>query len=131
MSPVGSMTLSERLLGDVTIVEISGRITVQDGVQRFRDSMQGLFLRGRTSVVIDLLNVPYIDSTALGELVRTYTTAKRMGGAVKLLRAAGRVRELLALTGLWPVFDAFQTEDDAIRSFGIHDPQCHPRAPVG
>jgi anti-sigma B factor antagonist len=125
------MTVAERFLGDVAIVEISGRITVQEGAQSFRDAMQGLFRRGRSNVVLDLLEVPYIDSTALGELVRGYTTARRMGGAVKLLHVVGRVRELLTITGLTPVFDAFETEDEAVRSFGAPHPALNPRAPVG
>ena len=91
-------------------------------------SMPGLPARDSTSVLgvvcglycmLNLRGVPYIDSTALGEIVRAYTTATRFGGALKLLNVHGRVHDLLVITRLASVFDSFDTEADAIRSFGV------------
>ena len=112
------MRISERTIGGVTILDIDGRITVQDGATEFREAIRQLVRRGRLNVVINLREVPYIDSTALGEIVRAYTTTSRMGGAVKLLNVDGRVHDLLVTTRLLSVFDSFDTESDAVRSFG-------------
>ena len=112
------MTISERTVGRVTILDIDGRITVQDGATEFRHAVRQLVRRGRLNLVINLRAVPYIDSTALGEIVRTYTTTTRLGGALKLLNVHGRVHDLLVTTRLLSVFDSFDTESDAARSFG-------------
>jgi len=113
------MTISERLIGTVTILDIDGRVTVQDGADQFREKVRQVVRRGRLNLVLNLRGVPYIDSTALGEIVRAYTTATRFGGALKLLNVHGRVHELLVMTRLSSVFDSFDTEADAVRSFGV------------
>jgi anti-sigma B factor antagonist len=123
--------ISERTIGGVTILDISGRITVQDGAAEFREAIRQLVRRGRLNLVINLREVPYIDSTALGEIVRASTTATRLGGALKLLNVHGRVHDLLVTTRLLSVFDSFDTESDAAKSFGsvafedAHNPPSH------
>src|SRR5690242_12195497 len=98
------MTIHERSFGDITILDIDGRITVQDGADEFRDAVRQLVRRGRLNLVLNLTAVPYIDSTALGQIIRAYTTTTRLGGALKLLGVTGRVHELLVITKLLSVF---------------------------
>jgi anti-anti-sigma factor len=112
------MTISERTVGGVTILDIDGRITVQDGVTDFQDAVRQLVRRGHLNLVINVRGVPYIDSTALGEIVRAYTTATRLGGTLKLVNVHGRVHDLLVTTRLLSVFGPFDNESDAARSFG-------------
>jgi anti-sigma B factor antagonist len=112
------MTIGERSVGDVTIVDVSGRITIQEGADQFRDLMRDLMRRGRMKVVFNLQNVPYIDSTALGEIIRTYTSVIRKGGSVKLLNVSTHVHQLLVITRLLSIFDLFDVEAEAVKSFG-------------
>src|SRR6266850_5242219 len=113
------MTLQERVIGDVTIIDIDGRITVQDGADIFRDAVRQLISQGRVKLVLNFHDASYIDSTALGEIIRAYTSANRKGGALKLLNVTARVHELLMITRLLPVFDLFDAEAEALKSFGV------------
>jgi anti-anti-sigma factor len=112
------MTVSERSVGHVTLLDIDGRISVQDGADEFRAFVRQVLHRGQLNLVLNLRSVSYIDSTALGEIVRAYTTATRLGGTLKLLHVGDRVQELLATTRLAAVFDSFDVEADAVKSFG-------------
>ena len=111
------MTVHERRVGSVTIVDMHGRITVQDGADTFRSLVRGLVALNRVDVVLNFEDVPYIDSTALGELVRTYLSVGRRKGRLTLLHLPKRVRELLATTRLLPVFDVFEDEREAVSSY--------------
>ena len=111
------MTVIERIIDDVTVLDISGRIAVQDGASQFGRCMRHTLHLGRIHMVLNLDAVPYIDSTALGELVRAYTTASQMGGDLKLLHVGGRVRDLLTVVKLRPVFQLFDDEAAAVASF--------------
>ncbi len=113
------MSLHERWIGDVTIIDINGRITVQDGVDIFRGVVRQLVALSRVKLVLNFDDVPYIDSTALGEIIRAYTSVTRRGGAPKLLHVPARVHELLMITRLLSVFDLFDDEAEAVKSFGI------------
>ena len=112
------MTLHERAIGDVTIIDIAGRLTVEDGADAFRDLVRRLLRDGRVRLVLNFRDAPYIDSTALGEIVRAYTSATRKGGTLKLLNVTTRVHELLMITKLLTVFDLFDAEAEAVKSFG-------------
>jgi anti-sigma B factor antagonist len=116
------MTVHERSIGDVTILDISGRITVQDGADVLRDTVSGLVALGRVKLVVNFRSVPYIDSTALGELIRAYATTVRRDGGLKLLNLSRRVRELLTLTRLLAVFEHFESEDAAVAGFATPTP---------
>ncbi|MGB7220738.1 MAG: STAS domain-containing protein [Vicinamibacterales bacterium] len=111
------MTLRERQVNDVTVIDVSGRITEEDGTVLLSNTVRRLAQAGRTRLVLNLLDTPYIDSAAMGEIVRGYTTAMRLGGALKLLHARGRVHDLLAVTRLTTVFEIFESESDALASF--------------
>lgn len=113
------MTLHERWIGDVTIIDIDGRITLQDGVDLFRGVIRQLVALSRVKLVFNFRDVPYIDSTALSEIIRAYTSVTRRGGTLKLLYVPARVHELLMITRLLPVFDLFDTEAEALKSFGV------------
>jgi anti-sigma B factor antagonist len=102
----------------VTIIDVGGRITIQEGADAFRDLVRPLLREGRVKLVLNLRDSPYIDSTALGEIVRAYTSATRKGGALKLLNVTNRIHELLTITKLLSVFDLFDAEAEAVRSFG-------------
>jgi len=112
------LTLNDRAAGEITVIDVSGRITIDDGADAFRDRVRALVRDGRVRLVLNFKDSSYIDSTALGEIVRAYTSATRKGGTVKLLNVPPRVHELLVVTRLLSVFDLFDDETEALRSFG-------------
>ena len=118
------MTIQERIVSDVAVVRITGRVTLTEGTPEFDDVLQRLVQQGHVKLVLDLEEVPYIDSTALGSLLRTHATVSRRGGALKLLRVKGHVRELLELTRLLSVFEAFDSEAEAIASVTSAPPRA-------
>ena len=113
------MTIQEDFVSDVAIVRISGRVTLTDGTTVFDDTLQRLIRDGSVKIVLDFTDVPYIDSTALGIILRTHATVTRRGGTLKLLHLQGHVRELFELTRLLTVIDAFDTEPQALASVGV------------
>jgi anti-sigma B factor antagonist len=107
-----------RQAGDVTIVDISGRITLGDGSGVVRETVKDVLKGGQKNFVLNLGEVSYIDSSGLGELVGAYATSANQGAQIKLLNAQKRVDDLLQLTKLYTVFESFTSETDALRSFG-------------
>ena len=120
------MTLRERWIGDVTILDVDGRITVEDGADILREAVRQLVRQGRVKLVLNCHDVSYIDSTALGEIVRAYTSVTRQGGTLKLLKVTPRVLELLMITRLLTVFDLFDVEAEAVKGFGVARPKLPP-----
>jgi anti-sigma B factor antagonist len=112
------MQIDERKVGDVTILDLKGKMTLGDGDELLRNKINGLIQAGAKKLVLNLGDVPYIDSAGLGEVVRTYTTVSRQGGALKLLNLTKRIQDLLAITKLLTVFETFDTEAEAVKSFG-------------
>ncbi len=112
------MQIDERKVGDVTILDLKGKMTLGDGDELLRGKINGLLQAGQKKLVLNLGDVPYIDSAGLGEVVRTYTTVSRQGGALKLLNLTKRIQDLLAITKLLTVFETFDTEAEAVKSFG-------------
>ncbi len=112
------MHIHERFVGDVTIIDVNGRMTLGEGQELLRDKVNSLIQQGKKKLVINLAEVPYIDSAGLGEIVRTYTTVSHQGGAMKLLNLTKRIQDLLAITKLLTVFETFDAEADAVASFG-------------
>ena len=113
------MKVEERAIGDVTILTVEGRMTV-DALQdeRVADKVRSLLKRGRKQIVLDLAGVSHIDSTGLCDVVMAYTTTIRRDGSLKLLGPTPRVRDLLRITKLHTVLDAYDSEADALASFG-------------
>ena len=112
------MPITERTSGDVTIIDMEGRVTLEEGSDDFRELTRRVIREGRLKLVINLEKVPYIDSTALGEIIRCYTTLTRLGGGLKLLNVTPHVHRLLVITRLLSIFDLFDEEHEAIKSFG-------------
>jgi anti-sigma B factor antagonist len=112
-----SMTLATREVGGVTIVDLSGKITLGEGGVTLRDEVRKLLAAGQKKIVLNLAEVNYIDSSGLGELVSAYTAVKNAGGELKLLNLTSKVRDLLVITKLVTVFDVKDDEAAAVSSF--------------
>jgi anti-sigma B factor antagonist len=111
------MQIETRSVGDVTILDLKGKMTLGEGDEALKDRINTLVAEGHKKLVLNLEGVPYIDSAGLGEIVRTYTTVSRQGGSLKLLNLTKRIHDLLSITKLLTVFDTFDTESEAVRSF--------------
>ena len=111
------MQITERQVGDVMILDLKGKITLGEGDELLKDKVNSLVNQGRRKIVLNLAEVPYLDSAGLGEVVRAYTTVSRQGGSLKLLNLTKRITDLLSITKLLTVFDTFDAEDEAVRSF--------------
>jgi anti-sigma B factor antagonist len=111
------MQIDERTVGDVLVLDVKGRITLGEGDELLKDKVNSLLNQGYKKIVLNLAEVPYIDSAGLGEIVRTYTTVSRQGGNLKLLNLTKRITDLLAITKLLTVFETFDSENDAVQSF--------------
>ena len=112
------MQLSERRVGDVVIVDVSGKITLGDGGdQALKDKMRSLVQQGHTKLLLNLGDVSYVDSAGLGEIVQSYATVNKNGGALKLLNVTKRLKDLLSITKLLTVFETFDSEPEAVTSF--------------
>lgn len=113
-----ALTANVRQVGDVAVVDLDGRITLGESTGLLRDKLRQLFAQGSRKIVLNLANVSYVDSAGLGELVGLYTTAKNQGGAVRLLNVQKKLNDLLSITKLHTVFEAYDNEMQAINSFG-------------
>ena len=102
---------------DVVVLDLKGRITMGEGDEMLKDKVNSLVNQGHKKIVLNLADVPYIDSAGLGEIVRTYTTVSRQGGSLKLLNLTKRITDLLSITKLLTVFETFDSENEAVRSF--------------
>lgn len=111
------MEIRERAVGDVVVLDISGRITAMDGSGVLKDKVNSLVFEGKRSILMNLGDVSYIDSSGLGELVAAHTSVARAGGQIKLVNLTRRVHDLLAITRLVTVFDSFDKEAEAINAF--------------
>lgn len=111
------MHIQERAVGSVTILDLKGKLIHGEGDELLRDKIHSLLHQGRKNVVINLGGVDYIDSAGLGEMVSSLTTMRRDGGSIKLLNLTKRVQDLLAITKLLTVFEAFNSEKDVVSSF--------------
>lgn len=111
------MEIEERAIGDVVVLDLKGRITLGGGDQLLKDKVNSLMNQGRRKLVLNLADVPYVDSAGLGEIVGSYTTVSRQGGSLKLANLTKKITDLLAITKLLTVFETFESENEAVRSF--------------
>jgi anti-sigma B factor antagonist len=111
------MQIEERVVNDVTILDLKGKITLGDGDEALKDKINSLVLQNRRRILLNLADVPYIDSAGLGEVVRTYTTVSRQGGQLKLVNLTKRITDLLSITKLLTVFETFESEADALKTY--------------
>ncbi|WP_414637852.1 STAS domain-containing protein [Alloacidobacterium sp.] len=111
------MKLNTRQVDGVTILDLSGRITLGEGSVQLRDAVRDLLAKGSKLILLNLADVNYIDSSGIGELVSAYTTVRNQGGELKLLNLTKKVHDLLQITKLYTVFDVKDDEASAIASY--------------
>ena len=111
------MNINERTVGGLTILDLSGKLTIGDGAQLLKDKSESLVFQRRTQIIVNLGAVPYIDSGGLGQLVACYTTLARAGGRLTLLNVNTKNHDLLSITKLVSVFETFDNEQAAIESY--------------
>ena len=111
-----SVKLTSRQVGDVTVIDASGRITLGEGASAFRDAIRDLAAKGHKKLLLNLADVSYIDSSGIGEMVSGFTTVTNNGGQLKLLGLSKRVKDQLQITKLYTVFEVYDDEAEAIRS---------------
>ena len=114
---MAELDLKERQAGDVTILDLSGEVRIGEGSISLRDSIRKLADGGKNKVLLNLAGVKYMDSSGVGELIANYTTLKRQGGQLKLLNLTDRIQNLLVITKLLTVFDSYDNEAEALKSF--------------
>jgi len=111
------MQIEERVVNNVTVLDLKGKMTLGEGDELLKDKINSLLQQDRKQIVLNLEGVPYIDSAGLGEIVRTYTTVSRQGGKLKLVNLTKRITDLLSITKLLTVFETFDSEPEAVSSF--------------
>ncbi len=112
-----SVKLTSRQVGDVTVIDAAGRVTLGEGASAFRDAIRSFAAKGDKKLLLNLADVSYIDSSGIGEMVSGFTTVTNGGGQLKLVGLSKRVKDLLQITKLYTVFEAFDDEAEAVRSF--------------
>ncbi|HST52575.1 MAG TPA: STAS domain-containing protein [Pyrinomonadaceae bacterium] len=114
---MSELNIRERQAGDVTILDLEGKITIGEGSVGLRNAIRRLMQEGKKKILLNLSGVGYVDSSGIGELVSSYTTIGREGGQLKLLNLTQKIRDLLTITKLLTVFDTYDDEADALNSF--------------
>jgi anti-sigma B factor antagonist len=111
------MKIDIRKVGDVNVLDCSGKITLGEGTMAIRNTVREVLKNGGKKIILNLADVNYIDSSGIGELVSTYTTVTNHGGQLKLLSLTKKIQELLAITKLLTVFQVYDNEQAAVSSF--------------
>jgi anti-sigma B factor antagonist len=111
------MKIEKRKKNDVLILDLQGKILIGEGIDDLREAINNAIKEKETKLLLNFAGVPYLDSTGLGEVVRSYTSVKKEGGVVKIVNLTNKVRDLLSVTKLITVFDTFEDEEKAIASF--------------
>jgi anti-sigma B factor antagonist len=114
---MAELNISERQAGDVTVLDLSGKITIGEGSVSLRSAIRRLIEEGKKKILLNLAQVGYVDSSGIGELVSSYTTIGRENGQLKLLNLTQKIQDLLAITKLLTVFDTYDDEQTALNSF--------------
>ena len=114
---MAQLTINQRQAGDVTILDLSGRITIGEGSVQLREAVKELLGSGNKKILLNLGNVSYVDSSGIGELVSSYTTTSNQGGQLKLLNLGKKIKDLLMITKLLTVFQTFEDEQQAVASY--------------
>jgi anti-sigma B factor antagonist len=112
------MKASTRQVGDVIIVDLTGRITLGEGSSVLRDTVKDLAAKGQKKILLNLGDISYIDSSGIGELVAAFTSVRNQGGEMKLLHLTKKMHDLLQITKLYTVFDVKDDEAAAVKAFG-------------
>lgn len=112
------MEISKRRIGDITILDLQGKLTLGGGAELLRDTVASIVFQGDRKVVLNLAGVPSMDSSGLGELVRCSLIVQRQAGAIRLVNLTSKITDLLTITKLLTVFDTYDSEPAALDSFG-------------
>ena len=113
------LDIHARKLGSIVILDLIGKITIGDGSNKLRDEVNRLLETGEKEIILNFEGATYLDSSGIGELISRHTTTKNQGGHLKLLKLPRKIKDLLTVTRLLPVFETFEDEQDALLSFGI------------
>jgi len=111
------MQITERRVGPVTVLDLEGRLTFNDSAGRLKDKVVSLVFQGEKQIVLNLAGLSYVDSAGLGEIVACYTHASKEHASVRLANTTDRIQDLLVMTKLLTVFDAYDSEEEAVKSF--------------
>ena len=114
---MSDINISERQAGDVTILDLEGKVTIGEGSVALRGAIRRLLGEGKNKILLNLGKVGYIDSSGIGELVSSFTAVNKEGGNLKLLNLTQKIQDLLAITKLLTVFDTYDDEASALASF--------------
>ncbi|HEY4425850.1 MAG TPA: STAS domain-containing protein [Pyrinomonadaceae bacterium] len=115
---MAELNINERQAGDVTVLDLSGKITIGEGSVALRAGIRRLLEEGKKRILLNLAGVSYVDSSGIGELVSSYTAiGKEDGGQLKLLNLTQKIRDLLTITKLLTVFDVYDNEAEALNSY--------------
>ncbi|HWO02800.1 MAG TPA: STAS domain-containing protein [Blastocatellia bacterium] len=114
---MASLSIKDRQAGDVTILDLSGKITIGEGSVQLREAVKRMLDDGKKKILLNLGDVSYVDSSGIGELVSSYTTTGNNGGQLKLLNQTKKIHDLLTITKLVTVFETHDNEETAIASF--------------
>jgi anti-sigma B factor antagonist len=114
---MAELNINERQAGDVTVLDMSGKITIGEGSVALRTAIRRLLEEGKKRILLNLAGVSYIDSSGIGELVSSFTAITNAGGQLKLLNLTQKLQDLLTITKLLTVFDVYESEADALNSF--------------
>jgi len=114
---MAELNINERQAGDVTVLDMSGKITIGEGSVALRTAIRRVLEEGKRRILLNLGGVSYIDSSGIGELVSSYTAINKEGGQLKLLNLTQKIQDLLTITKLLTVFDVYENEADALNSY--------------
>ena len=114
---MAELNINERQAGDVTVLDMSGKITIGEGSVSLRTAIRRLLEEGKKRILLNLAGISYVDSSGIGELVSSYTAINKEGGQLKLLNLTQKIQDLLTITKLLTVFDVYDSEADALNSF--------------
>ena len=114
---MGELNINERQAGDVTVLDLSGKITIGEGSVALRTAIRRLLEEGKKRILLNLSGVSYVDSSGIGELVSSYTAINKEGGQLKLLNLTQKIQDLLTITKLLTVFDVYENEPEALNSY--------------
>jgi anti-sigma B factor antagonist len=114
---MAQLNIKNRQAGDVTILDLSGKITIGEGSVQLREAVRKLLDEGKKKILLNLGDVSYVDSSGIGELVSSYTTTNNNGGQLKLLNLTKKIQDLLMITKLLTVFETHDSEEAAVSSF--------------
>jgi anti-sigma B factor antagonist len=114
---MSEINIRERQAGDITILDLDGKVTIGEGSVALRTAIRRLLGEGKNKILLNLAGVGYIDSSGIGELVSSFTAVKKEGGNLKLLNLTQKIQDLLAITKLLTVFDVFENEGEALSSY--------------